>query len=327
MMLPLNLPRRKQRRRNMNWPNTEDVFEDDIFIDRIANVSFGDRHYVKRQRQIDYLRRTYSLTSEEKLQAYSSWPGVDCDGKTTDVKGCQTPDGYDLQEYDKDYLANYVVRDPMSDVGKDTTWWVTADLRPNDIVSEISSIALPYMPFFSNCEGYDSHMYVAKLLEDNYRCDYFRYKFTQPIDPYDPWKESVADSCEIKIPLATPEEAEEYGVDWVEGAENEAVEGVKFQCVYEESIYSSPPLPRWYEMPGGTELFKMTKYPHPYNDFKEILPEDPTDPEGGFGQLWGRSELLGMWSDTGSELLVPVTIEEGSEENLVPRKVLLDIAY
>ena len=47
----------------------------------------------------------------------------------------------------------------------DSTWWAKAQDQQGVVF-----MALPYLPFFSNCRGYDNHVYISKLLENHPNC-------------------------------------------------------------------------------------------------------------------------------------------------------------
>ena len=48
-------------------------------------------------------------------------------------------------------------------------------------------IALPYLPWFSNCDGYDAHVLISKLLEGHPDCALVPPERTVYVDPM-PWK-------------------------------------------------------------------------------------------------------------------------------------------
>ncbi|RYY36585.1 hypothetical protein EON62_01650, partial [archaeon] len=52
-----------------------------------------------------------------------------------------------------------VSRDAYEKVVQDITWWAAGDVTGGN-VNAFEFLGLPYMPFFSNCDGYDSHMQV-----------------------------------------------------------------------------------------------------------------------------------------------------------------------
>ena len=55
----------------------------------------------------------------------------------------------------------FVAKDPRGTAGVKQSFWGDAG---------VDTIALPYLPFFSNCRGYDSHIYLHKLLEEHPFC-------------------------------------------------------------------------------------------------------------------------------------------------------------
>jgi len=133
--LPYNLPMTYQRVEGT--ANTYQLkFEDDIFLDRPADIRIGDP--------------TYFLNSmSETDSAYSGILSVDEVYIPRPLRNRTYPD---------------LVRDPTAAVEQDLTWWTIGDVDP------IESIFLHYLPWFSNCEGYDSHILISKLLEDHPDC-------------------------------------------------------------------------------------------------------------------------------------------------------------
>ena len=66
----------------------------------------------------------------------------------------------------------FVAKDIRSNAGVLQSFWGNAG---------VDTLALPYLPFFSNCRGYDSHLYIHKLLEEHPFCA----KAPNPLSYYD----------------------------------------------------------------------------------------------------------------------------------------------
>jgi len=61
-------------------------------------------------------------------------------------------------------------RDRAEDQQVDITWWQKADEERFRETGLPGIMAIPWLPFFSNCRGYDSHIMIAKLFEDHPNC-------------------------------------------------------------------------------------------------------------------------------------------------------------
>ena len=105
----------------------------------------------------------------------------------------------------------------------------------------------PWLPYLSNCYGFDSNMWTAQLLEDDVQCSIVpdeldanpdRAKFPAlpaiddiyPVTPAQLMQSPVADSCHRSI-----------------------------MCLYEDQISVPLVLPRWYEVGDSTELFSVLR--------------------------------------------------------------------
>ena len=114
-------------------------------------------------------------------------------------------------------LTHHATRDPIDAVHKDEHWW------PRE-----KFLSFPYLPFFSNCHGYDSHIGLSRLLEEHPDCDSVSYDQTVPTHEYAfRGKHPVGDSCE----------------------------GVEVLCTYEEEVREARKNLRWFESSSGTTLF------------------------------------------------------------------------
>jgi hypothetical protein len=141
---------------------------------------------------------------------------------------------------------------------KGRTVWVPASLywdsRPR--------INVPYLPYFSNCRGYGNFIPLWSLLEQHYACALVPREDTRWMQAYSFGERPHADGCEE----------------------------VLVTCVYDEVFHGQQPLPRWFEVEGGTPLFDVSVEPVSYHDlvgkaFSEfeilsVAPEEATAEEG-----------------------------------------------
>jgi len=196
-----------------------------------------------------------------------------------------------------------IIRDPGFLVEQDSTWWTASDAE------EIEYLFLPYLPWFSNCEGYDSHISVAKLMEDHPACVRQPYGSTINVDPYF-WNlqfDPVSDTC--FDPLWTPPAD-------VRAAAGGQAPGVPMYCYFEENIFSLNPLARWFELDEGSAAFYMTKEP---------MEPERFEANEATGERWGRTDFLAALRNT--ERIIAVTVENSPERTLVPRQVAFTLDY
>ncbi len=116
---------------------------------------------------------------------------------------------------------------------KDSSWWTTSD------EFKFNFLTLPYLPFFSACSMYDSHISLSMLLEDHPQCIIIPPNETEPINEFSFFSSNpVADSC--------------LGFD---------MKGIPLQCAYEEDVEISSENKRWFESDKNEILFHLTKDP------------------------------------------------------------------
>ena len=127
----------------------------------------------------------------------------------------------DILGADDQHIGMPSTSDSIYLVIEDDTWW------PNDFM------ALPYLPFFSNCNGYDSHISLSRLLEEHPDCQSVPYDQTVPTKEYAfQGKHPVSDECL----------------------------GVVLQCTYEEKVREARKNLRWFEASPGSALFHIVSY-------------------------------------------------------------------
>merc|ERR1711871_1345824 len=84
---------------------------------------------------------------------------------------------------------------------RDKTWWEAVDT---------DFLGLTYFPFFSNCRGFDSHIYTSKLFEDYPKpdCKLVPQSDVQFVAPY-PWENDNngwnVNSDKCQMPEGKPE--------------------------------------------------------------------------------------------------------------------------
>ena len=166
-------------------------------------------------------------------------------------------------------------------------------------------LAVDYLPFFSGCRGFDSHIYLYQLLETSWTeiedfvnygsCDLIPVNETVFIDQWSPQIQvAVADACEVEV-----------------------------ECFYEESFKEAAASTRWYEVEGGV-LFHITQEAESQSALFEasVLANDISEPEVNFGAY--DAAVTAQES-------IPVAFApaDGIEltRGIIPTEITIDIAY
>ncbi len=186
-------------------------------------------------------------------------------------------------------------------------WWDNLDLAKigddSATPKQNSFIALPYLPFFSSCSGFDSHVGISRILEEHPDCSLVAPEFTQPVYqlPFVTNNNPIGDVCVL-------EKLDYMG--------NKYEHGASLDCQYEEKVSISSNRYQWFEIGSGKTLFHITSNSVPINIFQAEKSGQSTSP-------WGTSNLIYKSSK------VPVTIDDvhGGVRNAIPRRVLLKLEY
>lgn len=222
---------------------------DDVLLDRLADLWVGDPSLAS---STAFPRKATVTREEVEQQIARGWSRA----------GVRTQNSTQGHPESQPFLA----REPHLRIRDAEEWWRSADASP--------LFALPYLPFFSNCEGYGAHISIARLTEDHPDCQRPDIADVVHVSPY-PWQGRLVprgDSCSSDTAM---------------------------RCMYEERIADPGARLRWFEAPAGMELFYLTRAPVPF----ELFRGQGVD-EGG-GERWGRTEALR--SLIGTEDLIPVT--------------------
>eukprot|EP00924_Labyrinthula_sp_SR-Ha-C_P015590 maker-scaffold_4-snap-gene-4.39-mRNA-1 protein AED:0.06 eAED:0.07 QI:0/0/0/1/0.5/0.33/3/0/2498 len=173
-------------------------------------------------------------------------------------------------------------------------------------LKDVSSdtLVLNYLPYFSHCQEYDSHVYLKSLLNLHQppQCNYIPKEKIISINQYWPWVAGAphADTCGTG--------------SWFCQAENIcnlALQSLVLGCAYEEAWNQPTIVPRWFEKEGESVLFFLSRY--------EIV--EP--------QIKSHSSLSVLSSLSDELDLVPVRVHPDyfSQKELVPGFVGLSISY
>lgn len=304
LAMPLNMPMSLKRNEGILFSQiggtglTSFEFELKLLIGRISDLYQSDRTYEER-----YLRRLRDVYVELVL-----------DGKNTTSFGefANVPDTKAISD------TLYQIADPVSDVTFQQIWWSNSD------PSEEGYLALPYLPYFSNCKGSDSYVHFMKLIETDPFCELVDYDDTIAVNSY-PWTNTInpnADQCSFTTPdeLLTASFNDEI-VDWL-GPEN----GALYECIFEENIEIIQTNTRWYEAEAQTTLFYFTVDPIPPSGYEPVFSVGK-DLTKEYEQYWGRGDQVDAIRESFLALPVAVSSSSFGQIGVVPRQVILTISY
>ena len=159
---------------------------------------------------------------------------------------------------------------------------------------------VPYLPFFSNCDEFDSHISLSSLLDDHPQCTLVPAQAARPVkqNPFYHQFSSIGDQC--------------IGEDH---------KGAHLHCTYEEKVDQISANNRWYESGAGVTLFFISRDPLPTDDFIAKY-RDST-----LVEPWGRSHKIAKMVNT--SLLIPITVDpdHAGKRNAIPRSITLELKY
>ncbi|KAF1783977.1 Growth factor receptor cysteine-rich domain [Phytophthora cactorum] len=224
--------------------------------------------------------------------------------------------------------ANASTNNPLETVLRSDSWW-TQELGGT------AFLALPYLPYFSSCRGFDSHIFLFKMLETHPDCTFVSYDQTVEVDQY-PWRKKLtpnADRCVIEYTAEVA--ATQNLISSISSAASTLTSssdssastttfetfqrGVSLSCLYEENLEGGAEKLRWYEAPAGTTLFYVTREPTAADAF--VAEGDATTGTG-----WGRSDTLQSY--LGTDAIIPVKVGRDAGVALaVPQEVYLNLSY
>uniref|UniRef100_A0A7S2LSA9 IPT/TIG domain-containing protein n=1 Tax=Leptocylindrus danicus TaxID=163516 RepID=A0A7S2LSA9_9STRA len=222
--------------------------------------------------------------------------------------------------YDDDgilFPSPNIERDKIENIKLSESWWEDGDQTKSTGSSDFSFIALPYFPFFSNCNEYGSHMSISRLLEEHPDCEQIDFSKTEPVSQMSWFSSSkpVGDTCEVSY----------NQVHYADGkqVQPDIFKGVDLSCAFEEDVSAPAEKLRWFEVSGGTTLFHLTKEPQKPEAFEAKKRDDTLIIE----HRWGRSPELARIRAT--DQLIPVVIDEikAGIQHTIPRKVKLELQY
>jgi hypothetical protein len=213
----------------------------------------------------------------------------------------QTGNNGQYDAYDDDgklHPEDTCVPDDYSFVHTTESWWTIGTRM-------ISAVALPYFPYFSSCDEFDSHISLSRIIEEHPNCTKVPYNQTTYIKhlALSDAKFPQADHCLHHYPPVR------YSDGIIKG-------GAALHCHFEEKIELPSDRDRWYEVEAKSILFYMTKDAIPSNYFN-LEYQSSGERSGWDGVLLEK------------ENIIPVVVSElhGGVKNTIPREVTLELQY
>jgi hypothetical protein len=205
-------------------------------------------------------------------------------------------------------------------------------------------MALPYFPYFSNCDGFDSYIPVFMLLEHpDCQLPEVRAPFADEGYPR-VWERRnfppLLSQDEIKYVQPIPTTGIEPIADWCE---------LTIQCHYEEIMLSRDVTPRWFEAESDATLFEFMRKPVRTTDMLLNLEGEKCFVDQAYFEL-NRDECLlklqdyvagsgkliqDLLSSEGADAFLPVAVDRSAAADVnnecnklcYPRSVSLEITY
>lgn len=133
------------------------------------------------------------------------------------------------------FAKNYFKFEPViHKTIKNRNLWIPSSLYWN----QRPVLNVPYLPYFSNCQGYGDYIPIWAIMEQNSQCTIVDPTETIFMTEFSFGGTPDSDTCEEII----------------------------IDCVYDEVPEEAPPLARWFEVDGGSTLFSLTIEPVSYDD-------------------------------------------------------------
>lgn len=161
------------------------------------------------------------------------------------------------------------------------------------------SLILPFLPYFSNCREFDSHVPLWAVVESASQCQLPGATEEYPADWYRRGIPPLPHQDDVKA-IGPSDFMKFYPVaDWCER---------KLHCAFEEDLTKPDVTPRWFEADSGTALFSIIRDPINYYEYT-----------GRSTSIIGRNDAGGQrYIDTIRELqeFIPAKVDGSSALNL-----------
>jgi hypothetical protein len=202
-----------------------------------------------------------------------------------------------------------------------------ATVLPGTPVGE-QVVALPYLPFFSNCREFDSYIPISEIMEGP-DCtlpsfadevyggtSWWRREFAPMVHPDDLYAVQFWD---FFIKSATEGDGKHWNMPTADWCQRE------IQCSFEEDLFENrDDTPRWFEAKGGT-LFDFYSFPIEYST--DYLDASTCSTLNDGSKSFKNSFLRGI---VNLDDFVSLELAPGvgcGEDGMIPREVTLEISY
>ncbi|OWZ22617.1 hypothetical protein PHMEG_0002652 [Phytophthora megakarya] len=312
LMLPLNLP--EEYVRVAGTLNYQQEVASTVLINRMSDIFVGDPQLPRKR---GYIRNSEENSIGELVAVTDSNASSNGSANTDELIVPPT-----------DYFGLYSVTDPLEIMLRSDSWWAQE-------LDGVEFLALPYLPYFSSCRGFDSNIFLFKMLETHPDCTFVSYDQTVEVDQY-PWRNKRtpnADRCiieytvEVAVSQSLISSISSAATSLTSSSATSSTtttyetyeRGVSLSCIYEENLEGGAEKLRWYEAPTDTILFYITRDPTTADAFV-------AEGDASIGTGWGRSDTIQNY--LGTDALIPVKVgRDAGLQLVVPQEVYLNLSY
>lgn len=208
----------------------------------------------------------------------------------------------------------------QSDLYFETFHGISRDGPLGSYTYQHSSVILPYLPYFSKCNEFDSHIPLWALLESSSECQLPTVSDDFPSDWWRRKMPPLPHEDDI-LPIGPMDFAKFYPLaDWCER---------ELHCRFDEDLTKPDFTPRWFEAETGTALFSIIRDPIDYFQYTGRDSTIAGSNDGGGQRFVDSTNMLQMF--------IPATVDRSSSLYIdggcttagacFPRKVTIDISY
>ena len=207
----------------------------------------------------------------------------------------------------------------QSDLYFETFHGVTRDGSSGSYKYDHGALILPYLPYFSNCREFDSHVPLWAVVESATQCKLPDATIEFP-DEW--WRREIPPlphQDDVKA-IGPSDFMEFYPIaDWCER---------RLHCSFEEDLLKLDVKPRWFEAEQGTSLFSIIRDPIDYFQYTGRDSSTSGADDGGGQRFIDSIDTL--------QTFVPAKVDRSPALNVhggcaagscFPRKVTVDISY
>ena len=232
-------------------------------------------------------------------------------------------DGYELSSKGRDlWESPYVSIEKAkqeTDKYRESFHGLTRDGPSGLYKYEHDALILPYLPYFSNCREFDSHVPLWAVVESTSECKLPDETIEFP-DEW--WRREIPSLPHVDDVLAIgPSDFMKFYpvADWCER---------KIYCNYEEDLPKPDVTPRWFEAETGTALFSIIRDPINYYQYTGRHSSTIGADDGGGQRFIDSIDTLQTFVPAKVDRSPALTVAGGCDVGACfPRKVTIDISY